>query len=95
MIFGGALFAALLSHSVLDGLTTGGEGVMLLFPFDAGRHFLPWRPIAVAPLDPASFWGPWGVRVIVSEAPWLVALAFVAVSVRLLQSQIGNGSPPR
>ena len=92
IVFGLAVFSALLSHSLLDALTTGGEGVMLLFPFDAGRHFFPWRPIAVAPLDPANFWGPWGIRVLLSEAPWLIALSFVTVTVRLIQAQL-KGRP--
>jgi inner membrane protein len=91
-VFAGMVFAALCSHSLLDALTTGGEGVMLYFPFDSGRHFLPWRPIAVAPLSPSAFFGEWGLRVLVSEAPWLVAAVFTATSVRVIQNVFGRAA---
>lgn len=84
-IFAGMVFVALCSHSLLDAMTTGGEGVMLYFPFDSARHFLPWRPIAVAPLSAAEFFGAWGLRVLVSEAPWVAAALLTTTSVRLAQ----------
>ena len=33
------------THPLLDALTDGGSGVMLLFPFNDARLFFPWRPI--------------------------------------------------
>ncbi len=39
-----------ITHPLLDMLTDGGSGVMLLFPFSDARLFFPWRPIHVSPL---------------------------------------------
>jgi inner membrane protein len=41
---------AMVSHGLFDTLTTGGEGVALLWPFSNERLFAPWRPIPVAPI---------------------------------------------
>lgn len=48
----GALLAAvaMVSHGLFDTLTTGGEGIALLWPFTNERFFAPWRPIPVAPI---------------------------------------------
>ena len=47
-----ALLAALamVSHGLLDTLTTGGEGAALFWPFTDERYFAPFRPIPVAPI---------------------------------------------
>lgn len=42
--------AAMISHGLFDTLTTGGEGIALLWPFTNERFFAPWRPIPVAPI---------------------------------------------
>lgn len=42
--------AVVASHGLLDALTDGGLGVALLWPFDDGRLFAPWRPIPVSPI---------------------------------------------
>lgn len=66
----GYLFLVMASHGLLDGFTNGGLGIALLAPFDDTRYFFPWQPIQVAPLGRA-FFGPWGLRVLVSEAIWI------------------------
>ena len=43
------------THPLLDALTDGGTGVMLLFPFSDERLFLPWRPIHVSPMSISRF----------------------------------------
>ena len=67
-----AAFAVVLiscaSHGLLDALTNGGLGVAFLSPFSNHRYFLPWRPIAVSPLDIDLFFSAWGLRVLHSEA---------------------------
>ena len=67
-----AAFAVVLiscaSHGLLDALTNGGLGVAFLSPFSNHRFFLPWRPIAVSPLDVDLFLSAWGLRVLCSEA---------------------------
>jgi inner membrane protein len=51
------LFAAavVVSHPLLDVLTTGGRGCALLWPFDLTRYFAPLRIIPVAPIGAAFF----------------------------------------
>lgn len=44
---------AVLSHPLLDALTTGGRGVGLWWPLSEERIFAPWRVIPVAPIG----WG--------------------------------------
>jgi inner membrane protein len=39
----------MISHPLLDALTDGGRGVMLLLPFTRARLFFPWRPIYTPP----------------------------------------------
>ncbi len=74
---GALTFMTLLSHSILDMLTTGGLGIAMLWPFSAERFFLPWQVIPVSPLSIGSFFGEWGRRVLASEMKW--ALPFFAV----------------
>ena len=64
-------FFAGVSHTVLDAMTSGGLGVAALWPFDQGRHFLPWRPISVSPIGPRSFFTQRGVEVLLSELRWV------------------------
>jgi inner membrane protein len=56
----------LVSHGLLDTLTTGGLGCALLWPFDLTRYFAPWRPIPVAPIG-LSFMSPSGFFVATIE----------------------------
>jgi inner membrane protein len=56
----------LVSHGLLDTLTTGGLGCALLWPFDLTRYFAPWRPIPVAPIG-LSFLSPSGLFIATIE----------------------------
>ena len=49
------LFAAIVSHGLLDAMTTGGKGVGLFIPFSNERYFFPFRPIRVSPLSAGAF----------------------------------------
>ncbi len=51
--WGLGVFLAVLTHPLLDMLTTGGLGVALFWPFSDARVFFPWRVIPVAPIG----WG--------------------------------------
>ena len=79
------LFACAASHPLLDMLTDGGQGVMLLWPFDGTRLFLPWQPIRVSPIG-ARFFTQRGLETVWSEltAIWLptVAIAGLAIAAR-------------
>jgi inner membrane protein len=61
--------AAAITHPLLDMLTDGGSGVMLLFPFSTDRLFFPWRPIRVSPLSIARFFDRAG-EILRSELPF-------------------------
>lgn len=65
------LSLATLSHPLLDMLTNGGRGCALFFPFSETRHFFPWRPILVSPIQAADFFSPWGIAVLGSELIWI------------------------
>jgi inner membrane protein len=79
------LFACAVSHPLLDMLTDGGQGVMLFWPFDMTRLFLPWQPIRVSPIG-ARFFTQRGLETVWSElaAIWLPAgtIAGLAIAMR-------------
>jgi inner membrane protein len=79
-------FLAMASHGALDALTSGGLGVAFLFPFDAGRYFLPCRPVAVSPIG-LDFFGPAGLRVMASETRWLLLPTLVLVTLAWISRQ--------
>jgi inner membrane protein len=39
----------MVTHPLMDALTNGGNGVMLLVPFSRARLFFPWRPLYTPP----------------------------------------------
>jgi inner membrane protein len=86
----GLLWAgAATTHPLLDMLTDGGSGVMLLFPFSEARLFFPWRPIHVSPLEISRFFSEAGY-ILGSELPFCIAalgagVAGSAISRRVLQ----------
>lgn len=72
MTIGFYFFCCGVSHSLLDAMTNGGQGVAFFAPFDNTRYFLPWRPIEVSPIDVNSFFGEWGIRVLKNEFLYIV-----------------------
>src|SRR5262249_25733588 len=60
------------THPLLDALTDGGSGVLLLFPFSLERLFFHWRPIHVSPLGIIQFFRRSGYT-LRSEAPFCAA----------------------
>ncbi|MCW2363086.1 MULTISPECIES: metal-dependent hydrolase [Sphingobium] len=75
------LFACAVSHPLLDMLTDGGQGVMLLWPFDHQRLFLDWQPIRVSPIG-ARFFSARGLETVYSELLliWLPGLAMMTAA---------------
>jgi inner membrane protein len=70
----GALSAAVVvSHPLLDAMTTGGLGVAWAWPWSAERAFLPWRPIPVSPIG-AGFLSSRGLKVALTEVAQLAPL---------------------
>lgn len=65
------LTTSLLSHSLLDSITTGGKGVGWLWPWLDERFFAPWQMIKVAPFALSRYATPYGYQVIISELQWV------------------------
>lgn len=76
---------AAITHPLLDMLTDGGAGVMLLFPFSSERLFFPWRPIHVSPLEVSRFASVAGY-VLRSELPFCLAAAVAGIAITMLTS---------
>jgi inner membrane protein len=72
---------AAITHPLLDMLTDGGSGVMLLFPFSTERLFFPWRPIRVSPLTIARFFDRAG-EILWSELPFCAAALLLGWAAR-------------
>jgi inner membrane protein len=70
---------AAITHPLLDMLTDGGSGVMLLLPFSAERLFFPWRPIRVSPLSIARFFDRAG-EILWSELPFSAAATLLGLA---------------
>lgn len=89
------LFAAAMSHSVLDAFTNGGLGVAFLWPWSDKRFFAQYQVIEAAPLSLKRFFSPTGLGVLWSEMLWvwcpLLGFARVAAASRALRGrQIGR-----
>jgi inner membrane protein len=72
-----------ITHPLLDMLTDGGSGIMVLFPFSPERLFFSWRPIHVSPLNALRFFSGAGY-ILKSELPFCLAAVAIGVSVFLL-----------
>lgn len=77
---------AAITHPLLDMLTDGGAGVMLLFPFSDARFFFPWRPIQVSPLDISSFFSRAG-DILLSELPFCAGAIAIGLAARSFSSR--------
>lgn len=64
------LFASMVSHGLLDALTSGGLGPALLWPFDETRYFASIRPVMVSPIG-GGFFSLRGLAVLWSEWLWI------------------------
>jgi len=73
--------AAAITHPLLDMLTDGGTGVMLLFPFSEERMFFAWRPIRVSPLGILRFFDHAGA-ILQSEMPFDALALMLGVMLR-------------
>jgi inner membrane protein len=89
------LFLATASHGFLDAMTNGGLGVAFFSPLDNRRYFLPWRPIAVAPISIGRFFTARGLGIMQNEFLWIwiPTMAFAA-SVWMLRRYSLEPTPP-
>ncbi len=75
----------MLTHPLLDALTDGGRGVMLLIPFARTRLYLPWRPIHTPDGSVRLFARAFLIRS--SEIPFCAAAIVAGVSGLLLRKR--------
>jgi inner membrane protein len=82
----------MVTHPLLDALTDGGRGLMLLLPLTRARFFFPWHPIHTPPAGTASILSRASL-LRVSEIPFCLAAALIG-SVGLVMQRaryVGNG----
>jgi len=81
------VFAAGISHGILDMFTNGGLGIAFFWPLSHERYFLPCRFIEVSPLTPDKVLSTRGLVVLYSELKWVwlpsISLGLVLAAVRL------------
>jgi inner membrane protein len=65
----------MITHPLLDSLTIGGHGVMLLLPFTTARFYLPWRVLQTATGGDSLLSRAWALRR--SEIPFCIAAAII------------------
>jgi inner membrane protein len=82
-----------ITHPLLDAMTDGGLGVMLLFPISTARLFLPWRSIHVSPLSVSRFFDSVGY-ILRSELPFCVCATAIGVSGFLVRTRSRSASTP-
>lgn len=86
------LLLSLLSHSILDSLTTGGLGVGWLWPWSQQRFFAPLQVIKVAPFQLSQYLKPNGIAVIKSEILW-VWMPCVTLMLGLIVARMTKNRP--
>jgi len=77
-----------LSHGLLDAMTSGGEGVGFLIPFNNDRVFFSFRAIKVSPLGIKNFFSIWGIKVLFSEFKYILLPCLLIFLVRFLIKKI-------
>ncbi len=91
----GFLALSMVSHGLLDALTSGGLGPALFWPVDDARHFAPWRPIRVSPIG-MGFFSMRGLVTLASEALWVWLPALLAaLSLRAILPHPGRSGATR
>jgi len=73
-----AAFLTAASHGVLDTLTHGGAGVMLLWPFSHARWLAPWAPVPASPMG-ARLFSAHGLLLMARELVLFAPLALYAL----------------
>lgn len=83
------LFVSILSHGVLDAMTSGGLGVGFLIPYSSERFFFELRPIRVSPIGIKNFLTDRGIAVLKSEIStvWIPILS-ISVSFFFLRKLV-------
>jgi inner membrane protein len=76
-----------ITHPLMDAMTDGGLGVMLLLPFSEARLFFSWRPIHVSPISIVRFFDNAGY-ILWSELPFCIAALVLGLSGLLMRMRL-------
>ena len=87
IVFFVVLCLSTVSHGILDAMTSGGEGVGFLIPFNSERYFFPFRGIKVSPIGIEKFVSEWGLQVLLSELKYIVIPCFLVLCVVFLRKK--------
>jgi inner membrane protein len=90
LIFAIVLFLSTVSHGILDAMTSGGEGVGFLIPFDNSRYFFPFREIKVSPIGIQKFFSEWGIKVVLSEIQYIAIPCGIILLVHFILKKKAN-----
>lgn len=90
IIFFLVLFLGTMSHALLDAMTSGGEGVGFLIPYNESRYFFPFRPILVSPIGIERFFSKWGWKVICNEFIWIGIPCLVVLGMNIVKKKMLN-----
>ncbi|MBK8848385.1 MAG: metal-dependent hydrolase [Bacteroidetes bacterium] len=81
LVSGVVIFAATLSHGLIDACTDGGLGVGFAIPFWGERYFFPFTPLRVSPIG-VRFFSHYGFTVLKSEFLYLVVPCLSLLSIK-------------
>ena len=84
VIWFSVIFLSILSHGILDAMTSGGKGVGFFIPFNNDRFFFPFREIQVSPIGISKFFSEWGIKVLFSEFKYIFIPCIIIFIVRFL-----------
>ncbi|TGK25572.1 metal-dependent hydrolase [Leptospira yasudae] len=92
------LCVSIVSHGVLDAMTSGGLGVGFLIPYSSERFFFDQRPIRVSPIGIKNFLTERGLSVLKSEwsTVWIpllsisVSFFFLRTLARWIATRVGG-----
>lgn len=87
------------AHSILDGMSDAGLGVMLLYPFSDDRIFLSWRPFYTPPIQVSAL-SPARIKMILVSEIYLIigalsagsCLAYLLHGLKIIKSEPGSDS---
>ncbi|WP_296384224.1 metal-dependent hydrolase [Winogradskyella sp.] len=89
-IFVTVLFLSIVSHGILDAMTSGGKGVGFFIPFESSRYFFSFRGIKVSPIGVEKFFSEWGVNVILSELKYIGIPCFIILGIAFIIRKLDN-----
>ncbi|MDB2462975.1 metal-dependent hydrolase [Algibacter sp.] len=84
------IFFSTLSHGIFDAMTSGGEGVGFLIPFNNERFFFSFRDILVSPIGVKKFFSSRGVAVLFSEFKYIFLPCLFVLSIRFIVCKLKN-----